>query len=210
MIKVNLGRGSETRRKSLPQKSKKKSDPLGFLSSVDKSDLGGVLLLVAAVALSLLPYLFLEQYKASVQQRHVSRKQELEEKRNSAEQELRKYESYKSELESFEKQKAQLTQRLDVLNQLLRLRSGPVNIIDAVGQGLPEAAWLDKINLSLGDNKSLNISGSAMSSEAITQFSEKLSASIYLSNVQLNEMVNGVDGKDAVKNFSFVATPKEN
>jgi len=210
MIKVNLGRGSETRRKALPQKSKKKSDRLSFLSSMDKSDLGGMLLLVAAGALSLLPYLFLQQYKASVQQRLVSKKQELEEKRNSSEQELKKYESYKSELESFEKQKAQLTQRLDALNKLLRLRSGPVKIINAVGQGLPAAAWLDKINLRLGDDKSLNISGIAMSMVAITQFSEKLSASIYLSNVQLNEMVNGVDGKDTVKIFSFVATPKEN
>lgn len=210
MIKVNLGRGTGKRVKKLPKKEKKKAGSPGFLSSLDKSDMGGMLLLVAALALSLLPYLFLQQYKESAQEKHQLKKQALEEQKNNAEIELRKYESYKAELDSFEKQKAQLTQRLDALNQLLRSRSGPVNIIDAVGQGIPENAWLDKLVLSLGKEKTLNISGSALSSDAITQFSEKLSASIYLSNVSLNEMVNAKEGDEEIKNFSFVATPKEN
>lgn len=210
MIKVNLGRGGETRKKKLSQKKTSRPLSRASLKSINKSDLGGVLLLMAAIALSILPYLFLQQYKASVRQKYESTMRDLEEKKSSVQQELAKYQSYKVELESFEKQKAQLAQRLDALNRLLKTRGGPVNIIDAIGQGIPEDAWLNQLKLNLSDSGSLVFSGAARSSESVTQFAQKLSKSIHLSNVQLNEMVSALDGKEEIKNFSFEALPKFN
>lgn len=210
MIKVNLGRGGETRKKKLPKKKGSAPFIKNSLRGLNKSDIGGALLLMAAIALSILPYLFLQQHKDSLQRKYQVEKQAIEEKKNLAQQELSKYQSYKVELESFEKQKAQLVQRLEVLNRLLKTREGPVNIIDAIGQGIPEDAWLNQLKLNLSDTSSLSFSGSARTSEAVTQFAQKLSKSIYLSNVQLNEMVSAMDGKEEVKTFSFEASPKLN
>lgn len=210
MIKVNLGRGGETRKRKITKKKGGHPFIRNSFQGLNKSDIGGVLLLIAAVALSILPYLFLQQHKGSLQRKYQAQRQALEEKKNLAQQDLSKYQSYKVELESFEKQKAQLAQRLEALNRLLKTRGGPVNIIDAIGQGIPEDAWLNQLKLNLSDTSSLSFSGSARTSEAVTQFAQRLSKSIYLSKVQLNEMISAMDGKEEIKTFSFEASPKLN
>jgi len=103
-----------------------------------------------------------------------------------------------------------LVQRLEVLNQLLKSRSGPINVLDALGQSIPENAWLDEVSLSFGEKMNLSFSGGATTSESVTRFGEKLTASIHLSSVQLNEMTSAVDGKEEIRKFSFVAKPKIN
>ncbi|MFM8270289.1 MAG: PilN domain-containing protein, partial [Pseudomonadota bacterium] len=176
---------------------------------IDKTDIGGILLLLGAVAFAFLPHLFVEQFKERAQQKHDSAKAQLTEEQSSLKQEISKYNGYKTELENFEKQSALLAQRLAAVNELLSSRSGPVNTLDAVGQSLPSSAWLNQIVLSAEPEPSLKLTGLARSSEDITDFSEKLANSIYFQNVELKEVVvSGGTETDGVRTFTLTAVPK--
>jgi len=209
MIRIDLGKTGENR---ISNNQKKVLKNFAFLEQlkIDKADLGGVLLLLGAVAFAFLPHLFVEQFKEQNQKKHDALKAQLVEEQTSLKQEVTKYKSYKSELENFEKQSALLAQRLAAANELLGSRSGPVNTLDALGQSLPAGAWLTQINLSAEPEPSLQISGSAYTSEDVTDFAERLTNSIYFQDVELKEVVGvpAAGKKEDIRTFSFSAVPK--
>jgi Tfp pilus assembly protein PilN len=208
MIRIDLGKNPEQRRASSKGKSLKGLALLDYLK-IEKTDVGGVLLLLGAIAFAFLPHLFVDQFKERAQQAHEATKAQLSEEQNGLRQDIAKYNSYKSELENFEKQSSLLAQRLAAVNELLSSRSGPVNTLDAVGQSLPVGAWLNQITLAAEPEPSLQFTGSAYSSEDVTDFAEKLSNSIYFQNVELKEVTGErAAGKEDIKNFSFSAVPK--
>lgn len=206
MIKVDLGRTSEKKKKSSSISKKKKVD-FSALAKLDKSDLSGLILLAGAVALAFLPHLFLQQYKTRIEVSFRAEKRKLEEQKGLAQQELNKYQSYQQELKNFEDQKTVLTQRLDAINLLLKSRSEPIYVLDALSQSIPEGAWLSEVNFQFGESPSLVFSGEAYSSDDVTQLADKLSASIYLTNLKLNEMDSEGSKTDGKHRFSFTAKP---
>jgi len=208
MIRIDLGKNPEKRKSSSKGRSVNGSSLLGQFK-IEKTDIGGFLLLVGAIAFAFLPHLFVEQFKERALQKHQTTKNQLAEEQNNLKQDIAKYNSYKAELDNFEKQSALLAQRLAAVNELLSSRSGPVNTLDAIGQSLPNGAWLNQISLTSDPEPNLQFSGSAYSSEDVIDFSEKLNNSIYFQNVELKEVVGERSaGKEDVKNFSFTAIPK--
>jgi Tfp pilus assembly protein PilN len=182
MIRIDLGKNPEQRRAASKGKSSK-GFPLLDQFKVEKTDVGGVLLLLGAIAFAVLPHLFVEQFKERTLQRHESTKAQLSEEQNNLRQEISKYNSYKAELDNFEKQSSLLAQRLAAVNDLLSSRSGPVNTLDAIGQSLPPGSWLNQITLASEPEPTLQFSGSSFTSEEVTDFAEKLSNSIFFQNL---------------------------
>jgi Tfp pilus assembly protein PilN len=208
MIRIDLGKNPEQRRATSKGKSFKGLPLLNQLK-IEKTDIGGVLLLLGAIAFALLPHLFVEQFKERTLQKHEATKAQLSDEQNNLRQDISKYNSYKAELDNFEKQSALLAQRLAAVNDLLSSRSGPVNTLDAIGQSLPAGAWLNQITLTAEPEPSLQFSGSSYSSDDVTDFAEKLGNSIYFQNVELKEVSGEKSaGKEDIKNFSFTAFPK--
>ncbi|NBX81802.1 hypothetical protein EBQ90_01750 [bacterium] len=208
MIRIDLGKDADQR------KQKKKSGaPSAFKLpeglKFERSDLGGVLLLMGACAFSILPYLFVEQFKVRAEEDFKKEKAVLTDSKNQLQQEISKYESYKTELENFDKQRELLAKRIAAVNDVLNSRSGPVSVIDALGQSLPAGAWLNRIELGTRPNPYLNFGGTAYTHEDVTDFAERLAASIYIQSVELKEVIGAKSSNgDDVKNFSFEAIPK--
>ncbi len=208
MIKIDLGKDASEKLKTR-KKEKKAAAPDQKASTFTKSEITSFLILVGMTAFSLLPYLFVGQLKERAIQSISVKKAELQEAKSSLEQEIQKYQSYKTELENFEKQSALINQRLTSVNELLQTRGGPVNILDAVGQSLPPGVWLSQLELNALPEPNLVFSGSAFTNEEVTDFSEKLGASIYLEKIELKDLMGSRNEKgEEIKTFSFSAVPK--
>jgi len=208
MIKIDLGKDAAEKLKTRKKESKGATADQKA-SIVTKSEITGLLILLGVIAFSFLPYLFVGQFKERAVQGFNVKKSELQETKSSLEQEIQKYQSYKSELENFEKQSALINQRLTSVNELLQTRGGPVNVLDALGQSLPPGVWLSQVELNALPEPTLVFSGSAFTNEEVTDFSEKLSASIYLEKIDLKDLIGSKNEKgEDIKTFSFSATPK--
>ncbi|MBI1875637.1 MAG: PilN domain-containing protein [Acidobacteria bacterium] len=60
----------------------------------------------------------------------------------AAEQETVRLRTLIGQVQQFERQKAQLTQRVNLIEQLRHGQSGPVHLLDEVSRSLPEMLWL--------------------------------------------------------------------
>lgn len=208
MIRIDLGKDAEERAKN-KRKTKAPSSQMRQGINFGKNDLGGGLFLIGALAFAFLPYLFVEQYKTSVRQKNQTSLAAVEEVKRKLQEEINQYQGYKVELENFEKQSKLLNERLMAVNDLLAARSGPVNLLDAIGQSLPAGAWLTEINLTSGKEPLITFSGLAYSHEDVTDFADKLSASIFFEKVKLESVIESGGGKGTeLKSFSFQAVPK--
>lgn len=207
MIRIDLGKSTDEKSGS------KKSSFLGGkfskqLSGIP-SDTGSIVFLVAAVAFAFLPYLFVDQFKESVREKQKKDLSALSESEQVITQDIEKYKSYKAELENFEKQSALVKQRIAAVNDLLTARTGPVNLLDAIGQSVPSHAWLTDLELVSNPEPGLSLSGSSWTNDEVSDFSDRLSASVYLEKVSLEE-INSVRGaaQEDTKSFVIKAVPK--
>jgi Tfp pilus assembly protein PilN len=208
MIKIDLGKDAEERAKG-KRKTKAPSVTMPQGLNLGKSDFSGGLFLLGALAFAFLPFLFVEQYKESVREKNRASLSSLEETKNKIKEEINQYQSYKVELENFEKQSKLISERLQAVNDLLASRSGPVSVLDAIGQSLPARAWLTDLSFKSDQDPLIIFSGLAYSHEDITDFSDKLNASIFFEKVNLESVTEGggIKGQE-LKNFSFQTVPK--
>lgn len=209
MIKIDLGRDAEDRAKAKKKPQLSQGQKKSRVSNVRIPDLWGTILVLGAFAFAFLPHLFVEQYKQTTRDKHEQAKAALSEAKVEAQRDIDKYKSYQVELDNFEKQSALIRERLNAVNELLAMRNGVVNLLDALGQSLPNRAWLSKIDLKNGNPPTLMFTGSAFSNEDITDFSDKLTASVYLDKVTLEEVISkSAEKGDDAKSFTISAEPK--
>lgn len=86
------------------------------------------------------------------------------------------------EVNEFKKRQEALRAKLDILDQLKAARVGPVYILDALYEALPEKLWLTKVQL--GSNKAI-ISGIGVNEETVALFMKNLENSEYFEGVEL-------------------------
>jgi type IV pilus assembly protein PilN len=94
----------------------------------------------------------------------------------SAEQETRRLHAVILQVQQFEQQKAQLQQRVVLIEQLRKSQTGPVHILDQVSRALPPMLWLTELKQ---DNDSVVIDGRCMVVTSLTDFVTSLEASGY-------------------------------
>lgn len=215
MIRIDLGRGerkskSGTNIADLLAKAKERL-PKSFQAKMGKAkkhDWKEMAGFAIAAAVGLLPYLFVAQYKSYVKSQHELQMQKYVEREGQLKAEIDRYRSYQRELESYEKQKRLIKERIQVVRQLLEARNTPVNAFDAIGQSLPDKAWLSNVELKVNPTPSISISGSAYSNEEISDYVDKLAESIQLKDVSLESVTSTRSEKDLeVKQFVVSALP---
>jgi len=81
------------------------------------------------------------------------------------------------QVQQFEQQKAQLQQRVVLIEQLRRSQTGPVHILDQISRALPPMLWLTE--LKQNDDNSVLIDGRCMVVTSLTDFVTSLEASGY-------------------------------
>ena len=113
-------------------------------------------------------------------------------------------EQLKQQVDNFEKQKAVLQQRISVIEQLQRNRTGGRELLDALANtvGRTDTLWLTSVDRK-GDT--LTIVGSAGSINAVANYITQLKRSGYFQQVEIKESHQDANSK-AVEIFLFTLT----
>lgn len=137
--------------------------------------------------------------------RELSQREEVRVQREA---EAQKLEAIIKEVAEFEKRKASLQQRIDLINQLKQNQKGPVRIMDQISRDLPDLVWLDSMEVTAGN---ISLAGRGLNPNAIALFIENIKNDPYfeepqvgsVSQVTASPLVYGFDMK-----FGFSYTPK--
>jgi type IV pilus assembly protein PilN len=110
----------------------------------------------------------------------------------------------KQDVDQFERQKAVLQQRIDVIETLQRNRSGGQDLLQSVANTVVrvDSLWLTSLERK-GD--SLNIEGDAGSINAVANFITQLKRSGYFDKVEITEAKEN-DLEKSVQTFAFTMT----
>lgn len=86
------------------------------------------------------------------------------------------------EVNQFKKRQQALRAKLDVLEKLKSSRIGPLYLMDALYETMPEKLWITKLQLS---GNRANISGIGVNEETVALFMKSLEQSAFFSGVNL-------------------------
>ena len=153
MIRINLLAVERAR-------SSKKSRVL--IPAAHRVTVGASLILIATI-------LGISWWFLSLRQRSA----QLDEDIVKAEAETLQLRSVLAQVQKFESRKAQLTQRVTLIEQLRRGQSAPVHVIDEISTSLPERLWLTELKQAGSD---FTISGFTPSLPSLSDFVANLEA----------------------------------
>lgn len=98
--------------------------------------------------------------------------------------ELAALEETRKKVEQFEQERKEIEQKLNVIAQLEKARTGPVKLMDEIASRIPERLWLEKLK---ADGGSLALEGLSLDAEIVAAFLTGLEESPMLSRVELLE-----------------------
>jgi type IV pilus assembly protein PilN len=101
---------------------------------------------------------------------------ELDAEIASAQAETTRLHSIIQQVQTFEQQKAQLQQRVVLIEQLRKNQIGPVHILDQVSRSLPPMLWLTELKQ---DETNITLDGRSMSQTGVSDFVANLESSGY-------------------------------
>jgi type IV pilus assembly protein PilN len=102
----------------------------------------------------------------------------------TTQQEIDRFGPQLKQVEEFKKTKAEIEQKLDVIQGLNEARSGPVHMLDELATHTPERIWISKISVHGGR---LNMEGMSLDNELVALFLTALEESPYFKDVELVE-----------------------
>lgn len=108
-----------------------------------------------------------------------------------------KYEQRKKEADAFEK-------RVKVIDQLHNDQTGPVNLLNTVGNTVnnTDAVWLSEVT-EAGNN--INVSGIALTTTAVANLMTNLKRTGYFKNIEIKDATQDASAKDITQfNFNLV------
>jgi type IV pilus assembly protein PilN len=155
MIRINL--------LSVERKASKRA-PIAF-QAAQMLTIGCSAILVVAALLVGWRYWVLQQQSAQIDMAIAS-----------AEQETVRLHAVILQVQQFEQQKAQLQQRVVLIEQLRRSQTGPVHMLDQISRALPPMLWLTELKQN---DDSVLIDGRCMVVTSLTDFVTTLEASGY-------------------------------
>jgi type IV pilus assembly protein PilN len=93
-----------------------------------------------------------------------------------AEAETRRLRGVLTQVQQFEARRAQLQQRVSLIEELRKGQSGPVHMLDSISKSLPDRLWLTEMTQT---NSDLAVKGLSTSLTALSDFVANLEASGY-------------------------------
>jgi type IV pilus assembly protein PilN len=101
---------------------------------------------------------------------------ELDREIVSAQQEVTRLHSIIQKVQDFEQRKAQLSQRVVLIEDLRKEQKGPVHMLDEISKALPPMLWLTEVKQVVGD---VVIDGTSTTQTGVSDFVSNLEASGY-------------------------------
>lgn len=124
-----------------------------------------------------------------------------------AETETQQLRTVLSQVQKFETRKAQLQQRVTLIEQLRRGQSSPVHVLDEVSRAVPDRLWLTELTQK---GQEITVAGMTTSLTGVSDFVGNLEGSAWFQrpvDIIDSEMAADAKGADLVK-FSVRATIK--
>jgi type IV pilus assembly protein PilN len=147
---------------------------------------------LGCIALAVLYFLGMWWHVASV-------KRDWDDKNRRAQAEVDRLKSIIDEVNGYEKKKASLEAKINLINDLKRNQHGPVRLMDEVSKALPDLVWLNSMNL-IGN--AIQINGKAMTPNAVANFIENLKKSPYFAEPRFQSL----NQEGAIYNFGLAVT----
>lgn len=162
------------------------------LNEAQKITIGCALIMIAAAG-----YM---GWKYWVMQTEMTR---LEQEQAAAEQEAQRLRGVLTEVQRFESQRAALTQRVALIEQLRRGQTGPVHMLDEISRALPERLWLVTLSQK-GDD--VTIEGRTTTLSALSDFVANLQNSQYFRRpVEILSSSTETDAQGEIVRFTIRA-----
>ena len=98
--------------------------------------------------------------------------------------EIARFEPQLKQVEEFKKTKAEIEQKLGVIQSLHEARSGPVHVLDELATHTPDRIWINKVEIRGGK---LTLEGMSLDNELVALFLTALEESPYFKGVELVE-----------------------
>jgi type IV pilus assembly protein PilN len=108
----------------------------------------------------------------------TSEAREVDEAIQTAQKETQRLHAVITQVQQFEQRKAQLQQRVTLIEQLRKEQIGPVHMLDQISQALPPSLWLSEMKQTATPNEVL-IDGRSMSLTGLSDFVANLERSGY-------------------------------
>lgn len=156
MIRINLLAAER-------EKSKKKAVTLG--SAGQKLTVGCSLILILAVLFIGWRYWALSRDSNQIDAEIAA-----------AQQETTRLHSVIQQVQQFEQRKAQLQQRVVLIEQLRKGQTGPVHMLDQISKALPPMVWLSELKQNAAE---VTIDGKSTTQTGVSEFVSNLEASGY-------------------------------
>lgn len=99
-------------------------------------------------------------------------------------QQLAQFKPQQEQVDAFKAKKADIEQKLAVIERLERSRSGPVHILDELASRTPERVWLTLLSANDGQ---IELKGMSLDNELVALFLTALNDSPYFTGVELKE-----------------------
>jgi type IV pilus assembly protein PilN len=158
MIRINLLAVEKDR-------GKKKKAAVAFGTTGQKLTIGCSIILILAMSFIGWRYLALARQSSQIDADIVA-----------AQQETTRLHSVIQQVQQFEQRKAQLQQRVVLIEQLRQGQTGPVHMLDQISKALPPMLWLTTLKQSDAD---VVIEGKATSLTGLSEFVSSLETSGY-------------------------------
>lgn len=97
---------------------------------------------------------------------------------------IKKYDAQLKQVDEYKKKKQKVQEKLDVIHDLDRSRSGPVRVLDELASRTPDRLWIRRLS---AENDALALEGMSLDNEVVALFLTALSDSPYFKNVELEK-----------------------
>lgn len=124
-------------------------------------------------------------------------------------QQIDRYQPQLEQVKKYKETKKQIEQKLEVIENLERKRTGPVRMLDELATHIPEKLWITRLEAK---NREVSLHGMSLANELVASFLESLNSSPYFSNVELQETNATQKGGIKLNEFKLDAalvTPEE-
>ncbi len=105
--------------------------------------------------------------------------------------EKQQLQQYIDKVDELEKKRATLKERINIINDLKARQHGPVRVMDEVSKALPDLVWLNKLEFN---GTSVKLQGLAMDENAVANYIANLDESPFFTEPILTDMKRGKKG----------------
>jgi Tfp pilus assembly protein PilN len=179
-------------------KGKRGSAAVAAVSVMEVGEAGSPILKIAVVLLLCAGFNLYRLHQLDNQ------KKEIAVKMQKAEQKNRELADVKARYLERQRQADSYKRRVDVIDQLRAAQSGPVNLLNMIGDTVngTEAVWLNNLKDS---GSSVDIEGMALSTDAVANLIQNLQKTGYFRNIEIKETYQDAQVKD-MQAFQFTLT----